>query len=158
MSLAQKEWSPISIHDVVLAWLRAERHTVKSSIAACGSSRMVGTQVLSALTSPRRGAIPTITHTSREICEMPRGHKHTPETLAKIAEASRRKQAAEAHEREPRPPDDILDQDMRPDDLVFVLENLRFQGSDRLGTLKVDRGVRDYLLTAVRRRHQPAST
>jgi len=33
MSLAQKEWSPISIHDVVLAWLRAERHTVKSRLA-----------------------------------------------------------------------------------------------------------------------------
>jgi hypothetical protein len=48
-------------------------------------------------------------------------------------------------------PDDILDQDMRPDDLVYVLQNLRFEGRDALGTVKLDRGVRDYLINAVRR-------
>jgi hypothetical protein len=47
---------------------------------------------------------------------------------------------------------------MTADDFVYVLENLRFQGSYRLGTLKLDRHARDYLLAALRRRHQPAST
>jgi hypothetical protein len=87
---------------------------------------------------------------------MPRGHKHIPETRARIGEASQHRMATQEHDAEWKPPEDVLDQDMRPGDLVYVLENLRFQGSDRLGTLKVDRGVRDYLLTAVRRRHQTA--
>jgi hypothetical protein len=87
---------------------------------------------------------------------MPIGHKHTPETRARIGEASRRPMAAQGHDAEWKPPDDYVDESMTPGDLVYVLENLRFQGS--LGTLKVDRGVRDYLLTAVRRRQQPAST
>jgi hypothetical protein len=67
-----------------------------------------------------------------------------------IGEASQRRMAAQGYDAEPRPPDDILDQDMRPGDLVFVLENLHFQGSDRLGTLKVDRGVARYLIDAIK--------
>jgi hypothetical protein len=39
---------------------------------------------------------------------MPRGHRHTPETLAKIGEASRRRMAAQAHDAEWNPPDDYM--------------------------------------------------
>jgi hypothetical protein len=48
-------------------------------------------------------------------------------------------------------PGDILDQDMTRGDLVFVLEHLRFVGRDALGTLRVDKGARDYLRDALRR-------
>ena len=85
---------------------------------------------------------------------MPRGHKHTPETRARIGEASRRRMmTAMNHDAEWKPPDDYVDGSMTADDFVYVLENLRFQGSDRLGTLKADRGARDYILDSLRRRH-----
>jgi hypothetical protein len=44
----------------------------------------------------------------------------------------------------------ILDEDMRPSDLVFALEHLHF-GRNALGTLRIDRQVRDYLVAALRR-------
>ena len=46
---------------------------------------------------------------------------------------------------------DILDETMTRGDLVFMLENLHF-GRDDLGRLQIDRGVRDYLLGALRAR------
>jgi hypothetical protein len=50
---------------------------------------------------------------------------------------------------------DILDQDMTADDIVFMLENLRFS-QDGLGRLRIDRGVRTYLRDALRARtHRP---
>jgi hypothetical protein len=87
---------------------------------------------------------------------MPRGHKHSPETLAKISAASRRPMAAQAHDAEWRTPDDYMDESMSGGDFVYVLENLRFRGG--LGTLKLDKHARDYLVEALRHRHQPAST
>jgi hypothetical protein len=87
---------------------------------------------------------------------MPRGHKHTPETRARIGEASRRpRMTAPDHEGEWEPPADYMDESMTAADFVYVLENLRFRGS--LGTLQLDRHARDYILTALRRRNQPAS-
>jgi hypothetical protein len=45
---------------------------------------------------------------------------------------------------------DILDEDLRPDDIAFVLKHLRFGRGD-LATVKIDRGTRDYLVRALRR-------
>ena len=87
-----------------------------------------------------------------------RGHKHTPETRARIGEASRRPMATQGHDAEWQTPDDYVDATMTAADFEYVLENLRFRGSGRLGTLQLDRYARDYILTALRRRHQPAST
>jgi hypothetical protein len=86
---------------------------------------------------------------------MPRGHRHTPETLAKIGEASRRRMAAQAHDAEWNPPDDYMDETMTAGDFVYVLENLRFRGS--LCTLKLDRHARDYLVGALKRRSNHAA-
>ena len=44
---------------------------------------------------------------------------------------------------------DIADQDMTARDLVWVLENLRFsRDPNALSTLRLDRGVRDYIVRA----------
>jgi hypothetical protein len=88
---------------------------------------------------------------------MPRGHKHSIETRARIGEASRRPMmTATDHEAEWQTPDDYMDESMSGADFVYVLENLRFRGS--LGTLKLDRHARDYLINALRCRHPPTST
>ena len=48
-----------------------------------------------------------------------------------------------AHSIEP----DVLDQDMTASDLVWALENLRFtRGRNALSALRIDRGVRDFLV------------
>jgi hypothetical protein len=52
-----------------------------------------------------------------------RGHKHTPEALAKIGEASRR-MAAQGHDAEHSPPDDYVDATMTAADFVYVLEKV----------------------------------
>jgi hypothetical protein len=52
---------------------------------------------------------------------------------------------------------DILNADMTPSDLVFALEHLHFgRNRNALGTLRIDRQVRDYLVAALRRNHGPA--
>jgi hypothetical protein len=49
---------------------------------------------------------------------------------------------------------DVADQDMTARDLVWVLENLRFsRHPDALSTLRLDRGVRDYLVRRLSRHH-----
>jgi hypothetical protein len=50
----------------------------------------------------------------------------------------------------------ILDQDMTRADLIWVLENLSFSrdvfaDNHRLATVTIDRGVRDFLLNAIKR-------
>jgi hypothetical protein len=49
-----------------------------------------------------------------------------------------------------------LDADMRPDDPIDILGRLTFKSSPRqtidFATIKIDRGVRDYLVQAVRDR------
>jgi hypothetical protein len=52
-------------------------------------------------------------------------------------------------------PPDFLDQSMRPADIVDTLVHLRFRAVDGFGKIEIDRGVRDYLLAAVRARTQP---
>jgi hypothetical protein len=48
---------------------------------------------------------------------------------------------------------DVLDQDMTASDLVWALENLRFtRDRNALSTLRIDRGVRDYLIDVLRSR------
>jgi hypothetical protein len=46
---------------------------------------------------------------------------------------------------------EFLDENMTCKDLIYVLEHLRFQGRGReaLGVLKVDRGVRDFLIRSI---------
>jgi hypothetical protein len=48
---------------------------------------------------------------------------------------------------------DVADQDMTPRDLVWVLQNLPFSNRSNaaLCTLRLDRGVRDYLVRAIAR-------
>jgi len=49
---------------------------------------------------------------------------------------------------------DVLDEDMTASDLVWALENLRFtRDRNALSTLRIDRGVRDFLIDALRRNH-----
>jgi hypothetical protein len=86
---------------------------------------------------------------------MPRGHKHSIETRMKIGEASRRRMAAQGHDSDPRPPDDVVDGDMTAADLIFVLEHLPFRGT--LVPLRLDKHARDYIIDALRRRHPPSS-
>jgi hypothetical protein len=58
----------------------------------------------------------------------------------------------ETHSIEP----DVLEQDMTARDLVWVLQNLRFRnGQNALSALRIDRGVRDYLIAALRHTHGP---
>ena len=46
---------------------------------------------------------------------------------------------------------DVADQDMTPRDLVWVLQNLPFSNRSNaaLCTLRIDRGVRDYIVRAI---------
>ena len=48
---------------------------------------------------------------------------------------------------------DVADQDMTPRDLVWVLQNLPFSNRSNaaLCTLRIDRGVRDYIVRAIAR-------
>jgi hypothetical protein len=82
------------------------------------------------------------------------GLKHTPETRAKIGATGAHRRQTSNHDPDPAAPSDELTDDMRPGDLVYVLENLSFQGRDHLGMLRIDRQVRDYLVDALRRRPQ----
>jgi hypothetical protein len=88
---------------------------------------------------------------------MPRGHKHTPETRARIGEASQRRMAAQGHDAEWKPPEDVVDGDMTPGDLIFVLEHLPFRGRGVLVPLRLDKHARDYIIDSLRRRHPPSS-
>jgi hypothetical protein len=45
---------------------------------------------------------------------------------------------------------DVLDQDMTASDIAFTLEHLSFRANG-LGVLKLDRPVRDFLVSALRR-------
>jgi hypothetical protein len=47
---------------------------------------------------------------------------------------------------------EIPDQDMTPGDIVDILRRLRFFHHDDFHTIKLDGGVRDYLVSALRRR------
>ena len=48
---------------------------------------------------------------------------------------------------------DVLDQDMTASDLVWVLQNLHFSNrQNALSALRIDRGVRDYLIDVLRSR------
>jgi hypothetical protein len=87
---------------------------------------------------------------------MPRGHAQSIETRMKIGEASRRPKTSMYHDAEWKTPDDYMDESMTAGDFVYVLENLRFRGS--LGTLKLDRHARDYLLDSLKRRRHPPSS
>jgi hypothetical protein len=51
-------------------------------------------------------------------------------------------------------PPDFLDQSMKPTDIVDTLAHLRFR-TDGFSKIEIDRGVRDYLLAAVRARSRP---
>jgi hypothetical protein len=55
--------------------------------------------------------------------------------------------AVDHHSIEP----DVLDQDMTPRDLVWVLQNLPFSNRPNaaLCTLRLDRGVRDFIVQAI---------
>jgi hypothetical protein len=55
--------------------------------------------------------------------------------------------APDAHDHHSIEPD-VLDQDMTPRDLVWVLQNLPFSNRPNaaLCTLRIDRGVRNYLI------------
>ena len=46
---------------------------------------------------------------------------------------------------------DVMDCDMAPADLVFVLENLEFLRPNATAVVRIDRDVRDYLLRALHR-------
>ena len=79
------------------------------------------------------------------------GLRHSAETRAKIRAANYRRW----HTQPATPAPDFdgavefLDEDMTRRDLVYVLEHLRFPGRDALGTLKVDRQVRDFLVRSI---------
>jgi hypothetical protein len=47
---------------------------------------------------------------------------------------------------------EILDQDMTPGDIVDILRRMRFFHHDDLRTIKLDGGVRDFLVAALQRR------
>jgi hypothetical protein len=61
---------------------------------------------------------------------------------------------ATAADDNPKAPDDYLTDDLTRTDLIYVLRNLRFRppNSDkqRLTSIVIDRGVRDYLLRALK--------
>jgi hypothetical protein len=86
------------------------------------------------------------------------GLRHSEQTKAAIGAANRKRMSATDHDGDPRTtPDDVLDETMTANDLVFVLEHLRFEGRDRLAALKLDRHARDYLIDALQRRtYSPA--
>jgi hypothetical protein len=47
---------------------------------------------------------------------------------------------------------ETLDQNMTRGDLIYALENLRFMGRDQRHIIEIDKAVRDYLVSALRRR------
>jgi hypothetical protein len=51
---------------------------------------------------------------------------------------------------------EILDADLRPAEVIAVLEELKFTNPGTLRTVRLDRDIRDYLVTALRR-HTAAS-
>jgi hypothetical protein len=83
------------------------------------------------------------------------GLKHSAATRAKITAANYRRW----HTQPTTPAPDFdgsvefLDENMTRRDLVYVLEHLRFRDRDALSTLKVDRGVANFLIHALRRNH-----
>ena len=56
----------------------------------------------------------------------------------------------------PKAPDDYLTDDLTRSDLIYVLRNLRFRppnsNKQRLTSIVIDRGVRDYLLRMLKAR------
>jgi hypothetical protein len=46
---------------------------------------------------------------------------------------------------------EVLDADLKPGEVVAVLEELRFDHPSTLRTVRIDEGVRDYLVGALRR-------
>jgi len=79
------------------------------------------------------------------------GLRHSAETRAKIRAANYRRW----HTQPATPAPDFdgavefLDENMTRRDLVYVLEHLRFPGREALGTLRLDRQVRDFLVRSV---------
>jgi hypothetical protein len=49
----------------------------------------------------------------------------------------------------------VLDADMRPDDLIAILSRLHFAKGQPLHLIGIDSGVRDYLVSALRRKSAP---
>ena len=50
-----------------------------------------------------------------------------------------------------KPPSfDVLDADMKPADVIEVLESLKFRDADQFRTLKIDGPIRDFLVMALR--------
>ena len=47
---------------------------------------------------------------------------------------------------------EILDQDMTKADLIYALEHLRFAGFGQRRTIEIDKSVRDYWVSPLRRK------
>jgi hypothetical protein len=79
------------------------------------------------------------------------GLRHSAETRAKIRAANYRRWHTQLAT--PTPDFDgsveFLDENMTRRDLVYVLEHLRFPGREALGTLRLDRQVRDFLVRSI---------
>jgi hypothetical protein len=79
------------------------------------------------------------------------GKPKTPEPVVPEPPVVARKKADvpdgdhERHKLEP----ERLDQDMTPDDLIFVLKYLHFGSKGAFSLIQIDRGVRDFLIRAV---------
>jgi hypothetical protein len=48
---------------------------------------------------------------------------------------------------------DEMNQEMRPADLQYVLEHLEFRQANSTAVVKLDKGVRDYLVRRLRHSH-----
>jgi hypothetical protein len=59
---------------------------------------------------------------------------------------------SDAHDYTTLEPDDIMDETMTRSDLVFVLQHLHFGSKSGLGSLKINREVRNYLVGVLRNR------
>jgi hypothetical protein len=46
---------------------------------------------------------------------------------------------------------EVLDADLRPAEVIAVLEELKFTNPSTLRTVRLDEGIRNYLVTALRR-------
>jgi hypothetical protein len=46
---------------------------------------------------------------------------------------------------------EVLDADLKPAEVIAVLEHLTFTNAGTLRTVRLDEGIRDYLVTALRR-------
>jgi hypothetical protein len=46
---------------------------------------------------------------------------------------------------------EVLDADLRPSEVIGVLEELKFTNPSTLRSVRIDEGVRDFLVTALRR-------